>query len=113
MRFGGVDYEDFLHSLDDLHGRARMAVPDLDLPRLELNDRGGGEFWLDCKGAPPGFGQVMMGLLRAMADDYGALVLLEHLGRKGRDERLSVRLLAARFSEGRDFSLTAGTERSE
>ena len=31
LRFGGVDYEDFLHSLDELPGRARLAVQELEL----------------------------------------------------------------------------------
>lgn len=107
MRFGGVDFDDFLHSLDDLQGRARLAVPDLDLPQLELADNGGGDFTLSCGGPWDGFGLVMMGVLRAMADEYGALVLLERLGSGDGREILSVRVLETRFSRGRDFSLAA------
>lgn len=110
MRFGGVDFDDFLHSLDDLQGRARLAVPDLDLPQLELVDNGGGDFILRCGGSWDGFGRVMMGILRAMADEYGALVLLEHEGSDKGHELLSVRVLEARFSRARDFSLAAQTE---
>ncbi len=104
LRFGGVDYVDFLHSLDDLRGRARMAVPDLELPRLELAETGG-EFILTCIFAQPGFGHVLVGVLRALADDYGALALVEYRGRAGDTDTLSVRLLEVGFSEGRDFSL--------
>ena len=105
LRFGGVDYADFLHSLDDLRGRARLAVPDLDLPKLELEERGDGDYTLTCTSAHLGFGHVMMGVLRALADDYGALAYLEYLGREGDCETLSIRLLDAGFSRGRDFSL--------
>jgi len=105
LRFGGVDYADFLQSLDDLHGRARLAVPDLDLPKLELHEIGEGEFGLSCTSASPGFGHVMLGLLRTLADDYGALAFLEYHGRTGDVDTLSIRLLDAGFSEGRDFSL--------
>ncbi|HHL20356.1 MAG TPA: heme NO-binding protein [Aliiroseovarius sp.] len=104
LRFGGVDYTDFLHSLDDLRGRARLAVPNLDLPRLELEETDG-EFILTCISPQAGFGHVLLGLLRALADDYGALAFLEHCGRKGDIETLSVRVVEAGFTEGRDFSL--------
>lgn len=105
LRFGGVDYLDFLHSLDDLRGRARLAVPDLDLPKLELQDNGDGDFSLTCTSDYDGFGLVLLGILRALADDYGALAFLEHLGRTGKTEILSIRLLDTGFAEGRDFSL--------
>jgi hypothetical protein len=45
----GVDYEDFLASLEDLRGRARLAVPDLDLPQIELDRRGRGLYRLACR----------------------------------------------------------------
>lgn len=77
FRFGGSSYTDFLRSLEDLPGRARLAVPDLDLPALSLEDGEHGQFRLTCRGCPPGFGQVLLGILRAMGDDYGALVVLE------------------------------------
>jgi hypothetical protein len=109
LRFGGVDYEDFLHSLGDLQGRARLAVPDLELPRLELIDHGQGSFTLNSTTDQVGFGYVLLGVLRAMADDYGALVFLEYLGRVDGCDSLSIRLLEAQFAEGRDFTLSAGT----
>lgn len=80
LRFGGVDFPDFLASLEDLPGRARLAVPDLDLPDLTLDDEGPGQFALTCRAGLPGAGHVLLGLLRAMADDYGSLVLLDHRG---------------------------------
>ena len=106
LRFGGVDYLDFLHSLDDLRGRARLAIPDLDLPQLELLENGDNDFTLLCRTPHDGFGFVFLGVLRALADDYGALAFLEHLGRSDDCETLSIRLLDAGFSDGRDFSLT-------
>ncbi len=105
LRFGGVDYADFLHSLDDLRGRARLAVPDLDLPALELHEIGEGEFTLACEARLEGFAHVLLGVLRALADDYGALVFIELLARREDMDYLSIRLLEAGFSEGRDFSL--------
>ena len=105
LRFGGVDYEDFLASLEDLRGRARLAVPDLDLPQLELNDQGGGLYQLVCRSPHKGFGQVYLGLLRALADDYGALVLIDFEGEVDGAEVLTIRLADADFAEGRAFDL--------
>ena len=108
LRFGGETFEDFLHSLSDLQGRARLAVPDLEVPKIDLRGHAPGAYTLDCRFGLAGSGYVMMGVLRALADDYGALVLLDHLGRQGNAEILSVRLLDPQFSEGRQFTLAAG-----
>ncbi len=108
LRFGGETFEDFLHSLGDLQGRARLAVPDLEVPKIDLCGHAPGSYTVHCRFRLEGSGYVMMGILRALADDYGALVLLDHLGRQGSAEILSVRLLDPRFSEGRQFSLAAG-----
>lgn len=105
LRFGGVDYEDFLHSLDDLPDRVRLAVPDMDMPELQLEDLGSGMFSLSVRSQQSGFGHVLLGVLRALADDYGSLVFLEHTGRARGQEEISIRLLDAAFSDGRDFVL--------
>jgi hypothetical protein len=111
LRFGGVDYVEFLHSLDDLPERARLAVADLGLPVLELQDRGGGLYHLHI-GLPKGhdlrLGPVIVGLLRAMADDYGALALVEHQGDGAAHEIIEVRLLDEGFAHGRAFALGLG-----
>ncbi len=108
LRFGGGTFEDFLHSLGDLQGRARLAVPDLEVPKIDLRGHTPGSYTLSCRFRLAGSGYVMMGILRALADDYGALVMLDHLGRQEGAEILSVRLLDPRFSEGRQFILAAG-----
>jgi len=108
LRFGGVDYEDFLHSLDDLPGRARLAVQELELPGLELVERGNGDFALTVTSAIAGFAHVLLGMLRALADDYGALALLDYVGREGEEETISIRLLDTGFQEGRAFDLAVG-----
>ncbi len=107
LRFGGQNYEDFLHSLDDLPDRARLAVPDLDLPDLELREYARGKFALVCSAGLPGFAHVMMGILRAMADDYGALVMLDYGGASGTGEGISISLVETTFAEGRKFDLGA------
>ena len=80
LRFGGVSFTDFLHSLDDLQGRSRMAVADLSLPELSISELDSDSYSLLVRGQMPGFGHMMVGILRALADDYGALAVLEHTG---------------------------------
>jgi hypothetical protein len=122
LRFGGVSYTDFLRSLGDLQGRVRLAVPDLVLPALTLVEQGPGQFLLTCHACPQGFGDVMLGLLRAMGDDYGALMVLDRVNGlpaqmgagaqgasavAGRDDVLSIVVHDPAFHVGRDFELTA------
>ncbi|SMX49305.1 heme NO-binding domain-containing protein [Maliponia aquimaris] len=107
LRFGGVDFIEFLHSLDDLPDRTRLAVADLVLPDLELSETGANRFRLRVGVGLPGFGYVMMGVLRAMADDYGALALLDaESGQRG-EQVLEITVIETAYAEGREFELAA------
>lgn len=108
LRFGGETFADFLHTLDELPERTRLAVPDLDLPIMELAAIDENTFHLACEGNKPGFGHVMVGLLRTLADDYGALAYLEYLESTPRKETISISLLDSGFSSGRSFNLVVG-----
>lgn len=110
LRFGGVTFYEFLDSLDELKGRARLALPDLDLPELEVVEQSEGSFLLYCRYRRPGFGHVLSGVLRAMGDDYGALVLLEVAEQREDVEVLSIVVLETAFAEGRSFRLAAGAK---
>lgn len=112
LRFGGGDYWEFLHSLDELPDRGRMALPDLDLPGLRLSGGDKGMFDLRITAPRADWVPVLAGLLRAMADDYGALVLIEpvEIGGCG---LISITLLNSAYAEGRHFDLATGSERLE
>jgi len=107
LRFGGASYVDFLHSLDDLADRARLAVSDLNLPDLELTAVSPSEFRLRCHTGLPGYSSVLIGILRTMADDYGALVMLSHDGHRNETDQISVTLIEHAFAKGRHFELGA------
>lgn len=107
LRFSGVTYVEFLHSLDDLHARAHLALSDLDFPHLELTEFDDGDYVLRCHHPFFGFSFVMMGVLRTMADDYGALVLLEHRQDENGSGLIRVRLIEEAFSDGNHFFLGA------
>lgn len=108
LRFGGVDFMDFLHSLDDLPDRARMAVSDLELPQLELTASDASRMHLSVRSSHDGFGHVMLGVLRTMADDYGALVFLDLRHQGPGEDVIDIALVEAAFAEGRSFTLSAG-----
>ncbi len=105
LRFGGADFTEFLHSLDELPDRARLAVPDLDLPVLALEEHGTSSFTLRVTHPMAGFGHVLVGVLRAMADDYGTLALLEHRARLGEVDLVGVDLADTSFAQARSFQL--------
>jgi hypothetical protein len=105
LRFGGMNFEDFLHSLDDLPDRARMAVADLHLPAIELHGHAEGRYSLICDSPLAGFGHLMTGMLRVMADDYGALALLDLEQGEGGREIVRIQLIEADYADGRAFEL--------
>ena len=106
LRFGGVNFLEFLHSLDELNGRTSLALPDLDMPHLALQELGPATFRLTCRWRLPGACALMTGILRGIADDYGALVLLEpDAPDVDGNCVLKIELLDSRFAEGRRFEL--------
>ena len=111
LRFGGHTFEEFLDSIDDLPDRIKLAIPDLEVPSLSMRDYTRHQHTLTVVWRRTGFGSVLLGLLRALADDYGALVLLDigqavdgNLAR----EVIKIELLDVDFAEGRSFSLCTG-----
>lgn len=106
LRFGGVGYADFLHSLEDLPGRIHLALPEIETPHLTLEDHSATEFSVLCHARLLGAGHVVVGILRAMADDYGALTLVEYQGvTQDGEERIAITLAESDFAEGRRFDL--------
>ena len=107
LRFGGVTYSDFLMSLDDLPDRVRLAVPDLVLPEISVEQESEQIYKIRVGTGMVSFGYVLVGVLRALADDYGTLVMLEH---EGTDDaggnRISIEVHEIDFSSGRAFDLT-------
>jgi len=108
LRFGGVTYADFLHSLEELADRVQLAVDDLGLPPVTVADLGDGQFDLICGSSLPGYEHVLTGVLRAMADDYGALVLIDVApGASNAHTKVSLSLVQDGFSAGKSFALGA------
>ncbi|NKX43710.1 heme NO-binding domain-containing protein [Roseicyclus persicicus] len=105
MRFSGPSFLDFLLSLEEMGERGRLAVPDLDMPRIEVDRIDPSSFRIRAQWTLPGIAPILMGCLRAMADDYGALAVLRLDGVEAGGECLHVQLLDAAYSQGRSFDL--------
>lgn len=108
LRFGGDNFTEFLVSLDDLPERAALAVPDLELPQFDVRAHSRFRYTLNSTFGFPGHGYVMVGILRAMADDYGVLAVMDHIGGQSSTETISVQMMETQFTSGREFDLSVG-----
>ncbi|MEI4487007.1 heme NO-binding domain-containing protein [Frigidibacter sp. MR17.14] len=113
LRFGGSSYPDFLLSLEDLPDRVALALPELRLPALAVRAVAGGHYRVTVAPAADGtlppelVTPVLAGLLRAMADDYGALVFLDFATLADGGAEIALVLLEDRYAPGRGFRLAA------
>lgn len=101
LRFGGVSFSDFLHSLEELPGRAKLALPDLDPPEVILDEFGPDRFELRCRSHLRGIQRVLMGVVTAMADDYGALCLID----TSAEGSITIAVLDSRHATAKAFEL--------
>ena len=106
LRYGGETFRDFLFSLAELPERARLAIDDLDLPNLRIEPVGHSSFRVSISKSWSGFPALAVGALRAMADDYGALVFITRSDQSDQgDAALNVDLLDTSFAASKPFSL--------
>lgn len=105
LRFGGNGFEEFILSLDELPERANLALADLQLPEITLRISGNRQFKVLVGDGLSGFSWVLIGVVRAMADDYGALAMIDHGQSDGRD-CISISLAEDSFLPGRMFELS-------
>ncbi|MBK5932569.1 heme-NO-binding protein [Rhodovulum imhoffii] len=105
LRFGGSSFLEFLYSLDDMPSRVRLVLPEFSIPELKLCREGGERFALYCDWPGDLMRPTVVGLLRGMADDYGALVLMD-FPESGAGP-IMIELLDGRFADGRSFALGA------
>ncbi len=106
LRYGGASYTDFLISLEDLRHRTRLAVGDLPLPEITAEHPSPGCVRLILGPGPKGMAQFFIGVLGAMADEYGSLVTFVPGIDAGR-ETLTVRIAEMAFAAGREFEMAA------
>lgn len=103
LRFGGEGFVDFLLSLEDLPARAQLALPEFALPALEVDETDRMQFRLRFEEPFAGARAIVSGILRSMADDYGALVLVE--AGSVADPAIMIQVLAEGHGTKRSFEL--------
>lgn len=99
LRFSGRDFRDFLLRLDELPGRAHLVLPSLAVPRLQV-DAADLSVWLILLKPDPNWQHLLIGLIRGMADDYGALCLISI-----ENSAIRIDIWDEQFAEGRLFTL--------
>lgn len=105
LRFSGTSFAEFVLSLDELADRGRMAMPDIEMPEITVTQVDAETYALRATWKMPGIGPILLGALRAMADDYGALALVDLDGIDGGAECLRIVVHDAHHAEGRSFVL--------
>lgn len=85
--------------------RARIAIPELELPEINLARREDGVYLIRARWVMPGIAPLLIGALRAMGDDYGALVTLTLDGVSDGWENLTVEVFDPSYFDGRSFDL--------
>lgn len=108
IRFTGATFVDLIYAFEEVQDRARIALPGLTLPSFRVTEDAPGQFAVTSHWTIGGGGAVATGILRAMADDYGVLALIETTGIHPEDgrwcERIEIRLFEAEFQKPREFS---------
>lgn len=105
LRFGGSDFEEFVFSLDELPGRVAMALPDLDMPSVSLRKTNASQAEVILTWRHLNLSAVFLGGIRAMADDYGALVLMSAEDSDPLTTVIEMDLVDSNFASGRSFEL--------
>lgn len=105
LRFGGATFEEFVVSLEEVGDRSRLVMPDLPMPDISVCKEADNRYRIGAKWVAPGIAPILLGTLRAMADDYGTLAFLNLDGISGDEEYLRVVLHDTAHAEGRSFEL--------
>lgn len=102
LRFAGSDFAAFVTTLEELRGRARLVLRDLELPAISVAPAPRG--WRITSDCDAVWLHALAGVLHAMADDYGVLAVIEI-----REGSILVDVPLVDFNEGRPFSISDPT----
>jgi hypothetical protein len=105
LRFSGHDFRDFIETLDELPDRARLALPDLKLPEIAIEHTAGQNIGIVFGQSLPWFCYVMIGVIRAMADDYGTLVFIGEVDTRDEGQSIELVVIEQEFTQGNEFAL--------
>lgn len=90
VRLCACGFGELVELLPEMPDRARLALPSLPLPGIEVTAGEEAEYRITTSGSPM-YAHILTGFLRGVSDDFGALSLVV----AGDNGTLSVRLLDA------------------
>jgi hypothetical protein len=102
-------FEGFLLSFDDLNDRVALALDILEMPMIRVLPISAEKIHVRVAPKWHGFSHVLVGLLRALADDYGALVFMDRLADTDQTECIEVILIDHHHIAGTSFELAASS----
>lgn len=100
LRFSGRDFSEFVESLGEFPRRAQMVIQSLKVPRVVVTMPTAQSYEVTIDGGSDIWPMLLAGVLRGMADDYGALAVITVQGR-----RLAVDIAMSEYSMMRPFVL--------
>lgn len=101
LRFSGRNFAEFVVRLEELPGRAHMVSENFAMPPISVRSGGMEMLQVTLPAGATRWTALLAGMVRVMADDYGALGLISVEGHV-----ISVQISDEEFADGRDFSLS-------
>lgn len=83
IRFGGDSFIETLQSLDEMHERVKIAMPEIRPPSFELETVGEDSYRLHYYSDRDGLGPMVIGLLYGLAAQKQTSIEVEHTQQKG------------------------------
>lgn len=90
---GGDTLIERIRSLDDMHDRVQLAMPHLNPPSFEFEERPDGNHLLRYISSREGLAPMAIGLLHGMAEDCGVKIEVTHVERREDDAEHDVFML--------------------
>ena len=75
----GETFEEFLASLDDMHARIALTMPELEPPSFQFEELEDGRAHLHYFSDRPGLAPMVCGLVEGLAERFAIEIAVEHL----------------------------------
>ena len=99
----GDDMLEFLRSLDEMHARVNVAMPEGRMPEFTLLEEAGG-YVLEYRSERDGLGPMVVGILSGLAEQFGEAWSVEHVDRREQHGLDRFRLVRIAQALPRDLS---------
>lgn len=77
LRFSGRDYPEFIEAVSEFPGRALMVIDSLQVPDIHVTAHSAAGYEVRIDSDSAFLTMMLAGVLRGMADDYGALAVIQ------------------------------------